>query len=179
MRAEQAPSQVVRAKRMSRNHQWGVWLCGLADGAGSSLPADWTSILKHSGAARKCHYSASQRKTDLDISVFRWMKSLCQMLGGLLTRIFLIKTFFLPRHGTAKTSESPGRGRFQTNLSLRGWFHGSVGRIILSVEDFHPGFQEKVTAALDPLHSGFRYFSGVSWCSCSQFYLGKVPWPQW
>lgn len=87
------------------------------------------------------------------------MKSWCQTLGGLLTWIFLIKTFLLPRHGT---SESPGRGGFQTNLSLRGWFHGFMGSIILSVEDFHPGFQKKVAAALDPLHSGFRHFSGVS-----------------
>lgn len=37
-----------------------------------------------------------------------------------------------------------------------------MGRIMLSVEDFHPGFQEKVAAALDPLHSGFRHSSGVS-----------------
>lgn len=143
----------------------------------ASLSTEWTSILKHSGAARKCHHSASQRRPELDISVLRWMKSLCQTLGGLLTWIFLIKIFLLPRQGTAKTSESPGRGRFQINLSLCGRFHGFMGRIILSVEDFHPGFQEKVAAALDPLHSGFRHSSGVSWCGYSHGYLGKFPGP--
>lgn len=46
MRVGQAPSKVLEAKRKSRNDQWGVCLCGLADGGDSSLPADWISILK-------------------------------------------------------------------------------------------------------------------------------------